>query len=46
MLLTTDQPVSSIGYANGYLNNASFARAFGRRYGVTPSTFRACGVAA
>ncbi len=46
MLLTTDQPVSSIGYANGYLNNASFARAFGRRYGVTPSTFRAFGVAA
>ena len=46
MLLTTDQPVSSIGYANGYLNNASFARAFGRRFGVTPSTFRACGVAA
>jgi AraC family transcriptional regulator, transcriptional activator of the genes for pyochelin and ferripyochelin receptors len=46
MLLTTDQPVSSIGYANGYLNNASFARAFSRRYGVTPSGFRACGVAA
>lgn len=46
MLLTTDQPVSSIGYANGYLNNASFARAFNRRYGVTPSGFRACGVAA
>lgn len=46
MLLTTDQPVSSVGYANGYLNNASFARAFSRRYGVTPSTFRACGVAA
>ncbi len=46
MLLTTDQPVSSIGYANGYLNNASFARAFGRRYGVTPTIFRACGVAA
>lgn len=46
MLLTTDQPVSSIGYANGYLNNASFARAFSRRFGVTPSGFRACGVAA
>lgn len=46
MLLTTDQPISSIGYANGYLNNASFARAFSRRYGVTPSGFRACGVAA
>ncbi|HYI39249.1 MAG TPA: AraC family transcriptional regulator [Allosphingosinicella sp.] len=46
MLLTTDHPVSSVGYANGYLNNASFARAFGRRFGVTPSGFRACGVAA
>ena len=46
MLLTTDHPVSSVGYANGYLNNASFARAFSRRYGVSPSGFRACGVAA
>lgn len=46
MLLTTDKPVSSIGYANGYLNNASFARAFGRRFGVSPSDYRACGVAA
>jgi AraC family transcriptional regulator, transcriptional activator of the genes for pyochelin and ferripyochelin receptors len=46
MLLTTDLPVSSIGYENGYLNNASFARAFGRRFGLTPSDYRACGVAA
>lgn len=46
MLLTTDLPISSIGYENGYLNNASFARAFSRRFGVTPSGFRACGVAA
>ena len=46
MLLTTDKPVSSIGYANGYLNNASFARAFSRRFGRSPSDFRACGVAA
>lgn len=46
MLVTTDQPISSIGYANGYLNNASFARAFNRRFGVTPSSFRACGVVA
>lgn len=45
MLLTTDKPVSSIGYANGYLNNASFARAFGRRFGVSPSGYRACAVA-
>lgn len=41
MLRTTDLPVSSIGYESGYLNNASFARAFGRRYGVSPSDFRA-----
>jgi AraC family transcriptional activator of pyochelin receptor len=46
MLLTTDKPVSSIGYENGYLNNASFARAFSRRFGRSPSDFRATGVAA
>jgi AraC family transcriptional activator of pyochelin receptor len=46
MLLTTDKQVSSIGYANGYLNNASFARAFSRRFGVSPSDYRACGAAA
>lgn len=42
MLRTTDLPVSSIGYENGYMNNASFARAFARRFGVSPSDFRAC----
>lgn len=46
MLLTTNLPVSSIGYENGYLNNASFARAFGRRFGLSPSDFRACQAAA
>jgi len=46
MLLTTDKPVSSIGYENGYLNNASFARAFSRRFGVSPSDYRACGASA
>lgn len=46
MLLTTNLPVSSVGYENGYLNNASFARAFGRRFGISPSDFRACPVAA
>lgn len=46
MLLTTDLPVSSIGYENGYLNNASFARAFGRRFGLSPSDMRACPAAA
>jgi AraC family transcriptional activator of pyochelin receptor len=39
-LLTTDLPVSKIGYDSGYLNNASFARAFGRRFGVSPSEYR------
>jgi AraC family transcriptional activator of pyochelin receptor len=45
-LRTTDLPVSSIGYANGYLNNASFSRAFGRRFGVTPSAYRGCAAVA
>jgi AraC family transcriptional regulator, transcriptional activator of the genes for pyochelin and ferripyochelin receptors len=45
-LLTTDLPVSSIGYASGYLNNASFSRAFGRRFGVSPSEYRGCATAA
>ena len=40
MLRETDLPVSSIGYACGYLNNASFTRAFHRRYGVAPSRLR------
>ena len=39
-LLTTDLPISSIGYESGYQNNASFARAFGRRFGRSPSDFR------
>lgn len=46
MLLTTDLPVSSIGYESGYLNNASFARAFGRRFGLSPSDYRARRLAA
>lgn len=40
LLLVTDLPVSSIGYRCGYLNNASFSRAFSRRFGQTPSHFR------
>ena len=40
MLLTTDLPVSSVGYRNGYQNNAAFSRAFSRRYGMPPSGFR------
>lgn len=46
LLLTTDLPVSSVGYESGYLNNASFARAFGRHFGRSPSDYRACGLAA
>lgn len=46
MLLTTDLPVSLVGYENGYLNNASFARAFGRRFGASPSHYRSRQLAA
>lgn len=46
MLLTTDLPVSLVGYENGYLNNASFARAFGRRFGASPSDYRSRQLAA
>ena len=45
LLLTTDLPVSSVGYACGYLNNASFTRAFARRFGMVPTRLRACGAA-
>ena len=46
MLRATDLPVSSIGYKCGYLNNASFTRAFSRRYGVAPTLYRAHRLAA
>ncbi|MEX6650950.1 helix-turn-helix domain-containing protein [Pseudomonas aeruginosa] len=39
-------PVSSIGYQCGYLNNASFTRAFSRQFGTTPSSLRAPRLAA
>ncbi|MBU6266811.1 MAG: AraC family transcriptional regulator [Sphingomonadales bacterium] len=39
-LLSTDLPIGVIGYRSGYLNNAAFTRAFGRRFGVAPSDFR------
>jgi AraC family transcriptional activator of pyochelin receptor len=41
MLLSTDLPVSSVGYACGYMNNASFTRAFSRRFGLAPTKLRA-----
>lgn len=46
MLLATDLPVSSVGYACGYLSNASFTRAFSRRYGIVPSRLRSKAMAA
>lgn len=47
MLQATDLPVSAIGYRCGYLNNASFTRAFARHVGVAPTRWRAArGVAA
>lgn len=41
MLLSTDLPVSTIGYRCGYTNNASFSRAFQRSMGVAPTQYRA-----
>lgn len=46
MLRATNLPVSSIGYRCGYLNNASFTRAFSRRFGVAPTRYRAHRLAA
>jgi AraC family transcriptional activator of pyochelin receptor len=46
LLLVTDLPVSSIGYRCGYLNNASFARAFSRHFGAAPTQYRAARLAA
>ncbi len=46
LLLASDLPVASVGYRCGYLNNASFARAFARRFGVPPSELRRGGLAA
>jgi AraC family transcriptional activator of pyochelin receptor len=39
-LRTSGKPVASIGYSAGYLNNASFARAFSKRFGQCPTDFR------
>ena len=46
LLLASDLPISSIGYRCGYLNNASFTRAFSRRFGEAPSQMRVHRVAA
>jgi len=42
-LTSSDRPVSVVGYDAGDLNNASFARAFTRRYGLCPSDYRRAG---
>ncbi|WP_010183416.1 helix-turn-helix transcriptional regulator [Sphingomonas sp. PAMC 26605] len=46
LLLASDLPISAIGYRCGYLNNASFTRAFSRRFGEAPSHVRAHRIAA
>ncbi|MDU0339525.1 helix-turn-helix domain-containing protein [Bosea rubneri] len=40
-LVTTSLPICEIAYAIGYQNASSFNRQFRRRFGLTPSEFRA-----
>lgn len=40
LLGTTSRPVADIGYACGYVSATAFARAFGDRFGTTPSQWR------
>jgi AraC family transcriptional activator of pyochelin receptor len=40
LLAESDLHISTVGYRCGYTNNASFSRAFTRRFGMTPSTMR------
>jgi AraC-like DNA-binding protein len=42
-LIGMSDPVSEIAYSLGYENVSSFNRLFKRRFGVTPSEFRAAG---
>ncbi|MGN6498029.1 MAG: helix-turn-helix transcriptional regulator [Tsuneonella sp.] len=46
MLLASDLPVATVAYRCSYLNNASFTRAFARRFGVAPSALRRAGASA
>lgn len=46
LLLASDLPVASVAYRCSYLNNASFTRAFTRRFGLAPTELRRVGVAA
>lgn len=40
LIVATDLPIASIGLRCGYLNNASFTRAFSRRFGLAPTRLR------
>jgi AraC family transcriptional activator of pyochelin receptor len=40
LLAQSDLSISSIGYRCGYMSNASFTRAFARRFGVVPTEMR------
>lgn len=40
MLVSSDLPVGAVGYRCGYLNKASFTRAFVRHFGYPPSELR------
>lgn len=40
MLLSTDMPISNIGYQLGYEHQSHFCTAFKRKYHVSPSLFR------
>lgn len=40
LLLNSGRPISQVAYAAGFTNESSFARAFRKRRGVSPSTLR------
>jgi AraC family transcriptional activator of pyochelin receptor len=40
MLRGSSASIAKIAFESGYLNNASFTRAFGRRFGVSPTDYR------
>lgn len=42
-LTSSTLPISTVGYGAGYLSNASFARAFNKRFGLCPSEYRRAG---
>ncbi|NTZ43202.1 helix-turn-helix transcriptional regulator [Altererythrobacter sp. SALINAS58] len=46
MLLSSDIPVASVAHRCSYLSNASFTRAFARRFGLPPTALRQQGVEA